>query len=125
MASQLVPATAPLPADLVAADQVETAAILAFTEGPAVDLEGNVFFSDIQNNRIMRFSAAGELDVFRADSGRANGNIFDREGRLVTCEGAEFGPGGRRQMTRTDMKTGEVEILTARYEGKRYNSPCR
>ncbi len=123
MASQLIPATAPLPADLVAADRVETAAILAFTEGPAVDLEGNVYFSDIKNDRIMKFSAAGELDVFRAEAGRANGNIFDREGRLVTCEGAEFGPGGRRRMTRTDMKTGEVEVLTERYEGKRYNSP--
>ncbi len=123
MASQLTPATAPLPADLVAADGVETAAILAFTEGPAVDLEGNVYFSDIQNSRIMKYSAAGDLGVFRAGSGRANGNIFDREGRLVTCEGAEFGQGGRRRVTRTDMKTGRVEVLTDRYEGKRYNSP--
>ena len=49
----------------------------------AVDLDGNVFFSDIQNNRIMKLAASGELSVFRADSGRANGNMFDREGRLV------------------------------------------
>jgi gluconolactonase len=112
-----------LPAGLVTDASVATAAFVAFTEGPAVDAEGNVFFSDIVNNRIMRRSADGILSVWRADSGRANGNMFDAQGRLVTCEGAEFGDGGRRRITRTDMRTGTVEILTERYEGKRYNSP--
>ncbi len=63
------------------------------------------------------------LSVFRADSGRTNGNTFDAQGRLVSCEGAEFGPNGRRRMVRTDMKTGRVEVLTERYDGKQYNSP--
>ena len=112
-----------LPAGLVAETHVATAAFVAFTEGPAVDAEGNVFFSDIVNNRIMKRSARGDLSVWRADSGRANGNMFDAQGRLVTCEGAEFGDGGRRRITRTDMRTGTVEVLTDRYEGKRYNSP--
>jgi gluconolactonase len=49
--------------------------------------------------------------------------MFDAQGRLVTCEGAEFGDGGRRRLTRTDMRSGSVEVLTERYEGKRYNSP--
>jgi gluconolactonase len=111
------------PAGLVADADVATSAVIAFTEGPAVDAEGNVFFSDIQNNRIMKRATDGTLSVWRADSGRANGNMFDAEGRLVTCEGAEFGPGGRRRMTRTDMKTGTVEVLTDRFEGRRYNSP--
>ena len=112
-----------LPDALVAATHVTTAAYVAFTEGPAVDAEGNVFFSDIVNNRIMKRSADGVLSTWRADSGRANGNMFDAQGRLVTCEGAEFGDGGRRRITRTDMRTGAVEVLTERYEGKRYNSP--
>jgi len=112
-----------LPAGLVAESAVSSAAFVAFTEGPAVDAEGNVFFSDIVNNRIMKRAADGALSVWRADSGRANGNMFDAQGRLVTCEGAEFGDGGRRRITRTDMRTGTVEILTERYEGKRYNSP--
>jgi len=112
-----------LPAGLVAEANVATAAFVAFTEGPAVDAEGNVFFSDIVNNRIMKRSADGALSVWRADSGRANGNMFDTQGRLVTCEGAEFGDGGRRRITRTDMRTGTVEVLTDRYDGKRYNSP--
>jgi len=112
-----------LPAGLVAETHVATADFIAFTEGPAVDGEGNVFFSDIVNNRIMKRTANGRLTVWRADSGRANGNMFDAQGRLVTCEGAEFGDGGRRRLTRTDMRTGAVEVLTDRYDGKRYNSP--
>lgn len=112
-----------LPEALVREPAFSTAAFVAFTEGPAVDAEGNVFFSDIVNNRIMKRAPDGRLSVWRADSGRANGNMFDAEGRLVTCEGAEFGDGGRRRITRTDMRTGAVEVLTERYEGKRYNSP--
>ena len=112
-----------LPVDLVAEKEVATAATIVLTEGPAVDAEGNVFFSDIANNRIMERAPDGKVSVWRADSGRANGNMFDAEGRLVTCEGAEFGPGGRRRITRTNMRTGEIEVLTDRYEGKRYNSP--
>src|SRR6185436_21127535 len=40
-----------------------------------------------------------------------------------SCEGAEFGPGGRRRLVRTTLETGEVEVLTDRFEGKRYNAP--
>jgi gluconolactonase len=112
-----------MPSELVAESAVSMAAIVAFTEGPAVDAEGNVFFSDIVNNRIMKRAADGTLSVWRADSGRTNGNMFDAIGRLVSCEGAEFGPGGRRRLVRTDMRTGAVEVLTERFEGKRYNSP--
>jgi len=124
MSDSLLPAGAPLPEGLVAVSSaLRPAAVIAFTEGPAVDVHGNVFFSDIQNNRILKLSASGELSEFRADAGRANGNTFDREGRLLTCEGAELGPGGRRRLVRTDMRTGEVTVLTERFEGRRYNSP--
>jgi gluconolactonase len=61
--------------------------------------------------------------VFREPSGRTNGQTFDREGRLLHCEGSEFGPGGGRRITRTDLSTGEYTVLTDRYEGQRYNSP--
>lgn len=99
------------------------AVVLAFTEGPAVDADGTVYFSDIMNNRILRRSPDGTLSVFREPSGRTNGNTFDREGRLLHCEGAEFGPGGGRRITRTDLKTGKLEVLTDQFEGKRYNAP--
>ena len=118
------PATAPLPVDFVE-DEValSRAAVIAFTEGPACHADGSVYFSDIVNNRIMKRAADGTLSVFRSDSGRANGNMFDQQGRLVTCESAGMGPGGRRRVTRTDLETGEVTVLTDRYNGKRYNAP--
>jgi gluconolactonase len=114
----------PLPTALLAPEaKVAVAAGICFLEGPAVDAEGNVFFSDIQGSRILKMDKAGTVTTFREDSGRTNGNTFDAQGRLISCEGAENGPGGRRRIVRTDMKTGKVEVLTDRYEGKRYNSP--
>lgn len=114
----------PLPGGLVPADTTASAAaLICFLEGPAVDAEGNVFFSDIAGNRIMKMAPGGAVSVFRADSGRTNGNTFDAQGRLISCEGAENGPGGRRRIVRTDMKTGEMTVLAERYEGKRFNSP--
>lgn len=102
--------------------KVETAATVCFLEGPAVDAAGNVFFSDIAGNRIMKMDPKGQLSVWRADSGRTNGNCFDKLGRLISCEGGEQGA-GRRQIVRTDMKSGKVTVLTDKFEGKRYNAP--
>src|SRR5947209_3055346 len=114
----------PLPAGLVAPDtKAAVAAGVCFLEGPAVDDKGNVYFSDIAGNRILKMDGDGKVTVFRADSGRTNGNTFDGQGRLISCEGAENGPGGRRRIVRTDMKTGAVTVVTERFEGKRYNSP--
>jgi gluconolactonase len=111
------------PEGLVGKDTApQAAAVVCFLEGPAVDASGNVFFSDIAGNRILKMDPKGVVTTFRADSGRTNGNCFDAQGRLVSCEGGEQGP-GRRRMVRTDMKTGEVTVLTDKYDGKRYNSP--
>ena len=122
--SSEVPSRIGLPAGLISQEAaVRSAATIAFTEGPAAASEGIVYFSDIMNNRIMRLAADGSVSVFRSDSGRTNGNLFDQQGRLVSCEGAEMGSGGRRRMVRTDLKTGEIEILTEHFDGHRYNSP--
>jgi gluconolactonase len=115
---------APFPSQLLAPEaKVSLAAGICFLEGPAADSQGNVYFSDIQGNRILKLDSAGAVSTFRADSGRTNGNTFDAQGRLISCEGAENGPGGRRRIVRTDLQTGAVEVLTERYEVKRYNSP--
>jgi gluconolactonase len=99
-------------------------ASVAFTEGPAVDADGTVYFSDIINNRILKVApGGGPWTVFREPSHRTNGQTFDLQGRLLHCEGAEFGPGGGRRVTRTTLATGKYETLTDRYEGRRYNSP--
>src|SRR4051812_12400557 len=83
-------AKTPLPAGLVAPDaRAVSAAGVCFLEGPAVDDKGNVYFSDIAGNRILRMTPDGQVSVFRADSGRTNGNTFDAQGRLLSCEGGE------------------------------------
>ncbi|UCC96986.1 MAG: SMP-30/gluconolactonase/LRE family protein [Phycisphaerales bacterium] len=87
-----------------------------FTEGPAADAQGNVFFSDIPNNRIHKWSLDGKLSIFREDSGGANGLYFDAKGNLLACEG-----GGRRLVS-IDPK-GKVTVLADKYLGKQFNSP--
>jgi gluconolactonase len=113
-----------LPMSLLAPEAALTIAVrTCLLEGPAFDSDGNLFFSDIIGNQVYRMTPDGTLSAFRSDSGRTNGNTFDAQGRLISCEGAEFGTGGRRRLVRTDLKTRQVEVLTDRYEGKRYNSP--
>ena len=114
----------PLPTDLLAPQAATSvAARTCLLEGPAFDADGSLYFSDIISNRIYRLAPSGDFSVFREDSGRTNGNTFDARGRLVSCEGAEFGPNGRRRVVRTDLETGQIEVLTDRFDGKRYNSP--
>jgi len=91
-----------------------------FTEGPALGPDGCIYFSDI-GNRIMKFDpASGKTSAFREPSGRSNGLKFDREGRLVACEGANTG--GNRRISITD-KDGTVKAVADRWMGKRFNSP--
>ncbi len=87
-----------------------------FTEGPAADAEGNVFFTDIPNNKIHKWSVDGKLSTFRENSDGANGLYFDDKGNLLVCEG-----NGRR-ITRIDMQ-GKVTVLADNYKGKKLNSP--
>lgn len=92
----------------------------SFTEGGALAGDGSILFSDI-GNRIMRFDPKTRaVSVFREPSGRANGLIFDPQGRLVATEGANEGGGRRVSITERD---GAVRTLADRYQGKRFNSP--
>jgi gluconolactonase len=86
-------------------------------EGPVwfADLEC-LLFSDIPNDRILRWSATGGVSVFRQPSGFANGHTRDRQGRLVGCLH------GGRCVVRTEYD-GTVTTLADRYRGKRLNSP--
>jgi gluconolactonase len=86
-----------------------------FTEGPASDAEGNVFFSDIPNNRIHKWSLDGKLSTFRENSGGSNGLYIDKKGNLLACEGD-----GRRLVS-IDPK-GNVTVLADKYQDKRFNS---
>ena len=105
-----------------AARTVEVATTVAFTEGPTVDAEGAVYFTDIANNRIMKLTAGGELATFRQPSYRANGLIFDSEWRLLACEGGD-GESVLPRVTRTNVATGVIEIIADSYEGKQLHQP--
>jgi gluconolactonase len=91
-----------------------------FTESPVLAADGAILFSDI-GTRILRYDPRnGKTTVFREPSGRANGLMFDSQGRLVACEGANTG--GNRRISITDSD-GKVRTLADRFEGKRFNSP--
>ncbi len=93
-----------------------------FTEGPASDRAGNLYFSDIPNNRIHYLSREGDLSVFRENSNATNGIFLDAEGRLVVCERGNYGV-HHGQITRISPTTGEVSVLAERFQDKRFNSP--
>ncbi len=58
-----------------------------FTEGPAADRDGNLYFTNVPVNQILKWEVSEKrLSVFRSDSNEANGLLFDREGRLLACE---------------------------------------
>jgi gluconolactonase len=110
------------------AQQPQIAATVAFTEGPTVDREGNVYFTDIISQRILRLGRDGVVSTYRENSNVANGLLIDPQGRLIACEGAAFErPGvklkGQARVTRTDLKTGRIEVLADSYEGKPLQGP--
>ena len=111
-----------------AAQQPEIAATVAFTEGPTVDRDGNVYFTEMVFERIMKLTPKGVLSVFREHSNEANGLLIDPQGRLIACEGAESTRMGvtqkfKTQVTRTDLKTGKMEVLADNYQGKPFVGP--
>lgn len=103
---------------LVAADaQVEKLrGGFSFIEGPTPDAHGNVYFSDIPENRIYKWSIDGKLSVVRENSGGSNGLLFDKGGNLLACEGSA------QRITSMDSD-GTVSVIVERYKGKRLNSP--
>lgn len=88
-----------------------------FTEGPIWHpKERHLTFSDMPGDHMRRWSAAGGIATFRKPSNKANGNTYDRRGRIVTCEHATS------RVTRTDAD-GTVSVLASHYRGKELNSP--
>ncbi len=87
-----------------------------WVEGPVwFGDQGCLLFSDIPNNRILRWTDEG-LTTFRAPSNFANGHTRDLQGRLVSCEH------GTRRVTRTEWD-GSITVLADAYQGKPLNSP--
>lgn len=89
----------------------------AFTEGPIWHPAAkHLTFSDMPGDHMRRWSAAGGVVTFRKPSNKANGNAYDRQGRMVTCEHATS------RVTRTDPD-GRITVLATHYRGKELNSP--
>jgi gluconolactonase len=87
-----------------------------FTEGPAADADGNVYFTDIPNHLILIWTLDNKLDTFRTQSGRANGLFFDGNQNILVCEG-ETG-----RITSTNPE-GDYIAIASKYDGKRFNQP--
>jgi len=89
-----------------------------WAEGPVYVRDGGyLLWSDIPNNRIMRWSEDdGHVSVFRYPSNYSNGNTRDREGRLITCEHDS------RRVTRTEHD-GSITVLMDKFNGKPLNAP--
>jgi len=87
-----------------------------FTEGPTCDADGNVFFTDQPNNRILKWSVDGRLSTFLQPAGRANGMCFDAAGHLIACA-------DERNQLWSIAPDGAVSVLASEYGGKRLNGP--
>ena len=91
----------------------------SFTEGPTVDAQGNILFTDIRNNKIMKYDRkTGHTSTFIKNSNGANGLLF-RNGKLYSCEGAD------KQFASVAVteSNGEKTVLSSKYNGKKLNSP--
>jgi gluconolactonase len=87
-----------------------------FTEGPASDAQGNVFFTDQPNDRILKWSIDGKLSTFMQPCGRANGLSFDRGGNLWACADE------KNELWRISP-AGKATVVVTNYQGKLLNGP--
>ena len=87
-----------------------------FTEGPACDAKGSVFFTDQPNDRIMEWSVDGKLSTFKKPCGRSNGLCFDSKGNLWACADE------KNQLWKIDA-AGNVTVMVKDYLGKLLNGP--
>ena len=94
----------------------QVAADYTFTEGPAVDEEGNVFFTDQPNNRIMKWATDGTVSVYMENAGRANGLYFDHQGNLIACADE------KNQLWQISPDK-QVTVLVDDFRGKKLNGP--
>ncbi|MCX7048070.1 MAG: SMP-30/gluconolactonase/LRE family protein [Candidatus Sumerlaeota bacterium] len=89
----------------------------SFTEGPACDAEGNVYFTDQPNDSILKWSVDGKLSTFMKPCGRSNGLCFDAKGNMIACADET------NQLWTIDVKSGTTTTLVKDYNGKLLNGP--
>src|SRR5881394_3683383 len=109
----------PVRADTVTAPgaKLETVSTdFSFTEGPATDADGNVYFTDQPNDRILKWDAkSGKIETFLQPCGRSNGLCFDGKGNLIACADE------KNELWSIDVKTKQSTVLVKDYQGKLLN----
>ncbi|MBE8715544.1 SMP-30/gluconolactonase/LRE family protein [Sphingobacterium hungaricum] len=98
------------------AELLEISSQFSFTEGPAIDQEGNVYFTDQPNNKIWLYDNQGNLSLFMDNAGRANGMFFDAKGNLYACADE------KNELWIIDSKT-KVKTLVNAFENNPLNGP--
>jgi gluconolactonase len=89
----------------------------SFTEGPASDKNGNVYFTDQPNDKIIKWNEADNtLSIFKEPAGRANGLYFDHNGNLLAAAD------DKNELWRINSN-GIVDTLITNFEGKKLNGP--
>ena len=89
-----------------------------FTEGPASDAKGNVYFTDQPNDRILKWAAAtGKVETFMQPTGRSNGPYFDRAELLISCADE------KGQLWSIDPETKKTTVLLDQFDQKLFNGP--
>ncbi|MBI4851523.1 MAG: SMP-30/gluconolactonase/LRE family protein [Acidobacteria bacterium] len=89
----------------------------AFTEGPASDIKGNIYFTDVSRNRIHKLDLQDQLSTFLDDSQGCNGLIFDADEKLIACQG---NPG---RIIRIDINSKTIQPIIEQFQGKRFDRP--
>jgi gluconolactonase len=105
--------------DIVSAEAAveKLATGIGFGEGPVWDRAGKrLVFSDMKHDHMRSWRADGGLSTFRKPSNKANGNTYDRQGRLLSCEHATS------RVVRQE-KDGSITVLASHHGGKELNSP--
>ncbi|HEU0063877.1 MAG TPA: SMP-30/gluconolactonase/LRE family protein [Flavisolibacter sp.] len=88
----------------------------SFTEGPATDKQGNIFFTDQPNNKIWKYDIDGKLTLFLDNAGRSNGMYFDSRGNLISCA-------DEKNQLWSISKDKKVKVLVKDLNGKNLNGP--
>src|SRR4030095_16906912 len=88
-----------------------------FTEGPAANEKGEVFFTDIPNNRIHRIDLDGKVSVFKEDTGAANGLMFGPDGKLYACQNGRkrivaYAPDGKETVLADGVDSNDLAVTS-------------
>lgn len=87
-----------------------------FTEGPAADAQGNVYFTDQPNDRILRWTPEGKIETWLEPCGRSNGLFFDHQGNIIACAD------NKNELWKIKPDKSH-EVLAAGFDGKLFNGP--